>query len=403
MGDEQKEPILSNLLNYRMEVTMILSTPRERQANERRVALTPDAVGRLVKAGHTVRVETNAGQEAGFLDEAYRALGAEIHPQETLYNDTEIVARVQRPEPEELKLTPAGAIVIGFLEPLGHPDYVDTLAKAKVTAFSMEAIPRTTRAQSMDALSSQSNIAGYKSVIVAAEALPRFFPMMTTAAGTVPPAKVLVLGAGVAGLQAIATARRLGAVVTGFDTRAAVKEQVKSLGAHFLELDLGVEGEGTGGYAKELATDDQEKQRRALVAQIGASDVVITTAQIPGKPAPLLIIEDAVKAMKPGSVIVDLAASTGGNCALTVPGQTVVREGVTIIGATNLPASVPRDASQLYSRNVLALLGILIDKKGEINLDFNDEIIAGACLTYNGEVLHKASRIALGLPEGVSA
>jgi NAD(P) transhydrogenase subunit alpha len=403
MGDEQKEPILSNLLNYRMEVTMILSTPRERQANERRVALTPDAVGRLVKAGHTVRVETNAGQEAGFLDEAYRALGAEIHPQETLYNDTEIVARVQRPEPEELKLTPAGAIVIGFLEPLGHPDYVDTLAKAKVTAFSMEAIPRTTRAQSMDALSSQSNIAGYKSVIVAAEALPRFFPMMTTAAGTVPPAKVLVLGAGVAGLQAIATARRLGAVVTGFDTRAAVKEQVKSLGAHFLELDLGVEGEGTGGYAKELATDDQEKQRRALVAPIGASDVVITTAQIPGKPAPLLIIEDAVKAMKPGSVIVDLAASTGGNCALTVPGQTVVREGVTIIGATNLPASVPRDASQLYSRNVLALLGILIDKKGEINLDFNDEIIAGACLTYNGEVLHKASRIALGLPEGVSA
>ena len=382
---------------------MILSTPRERQANERRVALTPDAVGRLVKAGHTVRVETNAGQEAGFLDEAYRALGAEIHPQETLYNDTEIVARVQRPEPEELKLTPAGAIVIGFLEPLGHPDYVDTLAKAKVTAFSMEAIPRTTRAQSMDALSTQSNIAGYKSVIVAAEALPRFFPMMTTAAGTVPPAKVLVLGAGVAGLQAIATARRLGAVVTGFDTRAAVKEQVKSLGAHFLELDLGVEGEGTGGYAKELATDDQEKQRRALVAPIGASDVVITTAQIPGKPAPLLIIEDAVKAMKPGSVIVDLAASTGGNCALTVPGQTVVREGVTIIGATNLPASVPRDASQLYSRNVLALLGILIDKKGEINLDFNDEIIAGACLTYNGEVLHKASRIALGLPEGVSA
>jgi NAD(P) transhydrogenase subunit alpha len=382
---------------------MILSTPRERQISERRVALNPDAVGRLVKAGHTVRVETNAGQEAGFLDEAYRAVGAEIHPQETLYTNTQIVVRVQRPEPAELKLSPPGSVLIGFLEPLGHPDYVETLAKAKVTAFSMEAIPRTTRAQSMDALSSQSNIAGYKAVILAAEALPRFFPMMTTAAGTVPPAKVLVLGAGVAGLQAIATARRLGAVVTGFDTRSAVKEQVKSLGANFLELDLGVEGEGTGGYAKELAADAQERQRRALVAPIGASDVVITTAQIPGKPAPLLIIDDAVKAMKPGSVIVDLAASTGGNSTLTVPGQTVVREGVTIIGATNLPATVPRDASQLYARNILALLGILIDKEGKLNLDFRDEIIAGACLTDDGEVLHKATRAALGLPEGVSA
>ena len=382
---------------------MILSTPRERHANERRVALSPDAVGRLVKAGHTVRVETNAGQEAGFLNEAYRAVGAEIHPQETLYKDAQIVVRVQRPEPSELELTEPGTVMIGFLEPLGNPDYVANLAKTNITAFSMEAIPRTTRAQTMDALSSQSNIAGYKAVILAAESLPRFFPMMTTAAGTVPPAKVLVLGAGVAGLQAIATARRLGAVVTGFDTRSAVKEQVKSLGANFLELDLGVEGEGSGGYAKELTADDQEKQRRALVAPIGASDVVITTAQIPGRPAPLLIIDDAVAAMKPGSVIVDLAAATGGNCSKTVPGLTVIRDGVTIIGATNLPATVPRDASQLYARNILALLGILINKEGQLNLDFKDDIISAACLTNNGEVLHQASRTALGLLEGVSA
>jgi NAD(P) transhydrogenase subunit alpha len=382
---------------------MILSTPRERKSGERRVALNPDVAGRLVKAGHTVRIETDAGQEAGLTNDAYRAVGAEIHDSDTLYKDAQIVVRVQKPDKSELALIPPGAVLIGFLEPLGNPEYVDSLAKAQITAISMESIPRITRAQSMDALSSQSNIAGYKSVILAAATLPRFFPMMTTAAGTVPPAKVLVLGAGVAGLQAIATARRLGAVVTGFDTRAAVKEQVKSLGAAFLELDLGGDAEGAGGYAKELAADAQQRQRASLVAPIGASDVVITTAQIPGKPAPLLIIDDAVKAMKPGSVIVDLASSTGGNCSLTVPGETVVREGVTIIAADNLPATVPRDASQLYARNILALLGVLINKEGQLNLDFNDEIVSGSCLTNKGEVLHKATRSALGLAEGVAA
>jgi NAD(P) transhydrogenase subunit alpha len=258
----------------------------------------------------------------------------------------------------------------------------------------MDAIPRISRAQSMDALSSQANIGGYKAVILAAEYLPRFFPMLTTAAGTIPPAKVLVLGAGVAGLQAIATARRLGAVVSGYDTRAIVKEQVQSLGASFLELDLGVDAEGAGGYAKALTAEQETLQQRLLAEHIAGIDVVITAAAVPGRRAPLLVTEEAVAGMKPGSVIVDLAAETGGNCALTKPGEVSVAHGVTIVGTTNLPSTMPYHASQLYSRNVYALLGVLI-KDGALNLDFNDEIVKGTTLTKDGEILHEPTRAAL--------
>ncbi len=275
------------------------------------------------------------------------------------------------------------------------------LARTNITALSMDAIPRITRAQSMDALSSQSNIAGYKAVLLAAAALPKFFPMLTTAAGTIAPAKVLVLGAGVAGLQAIATARRLGAVVSGYDTRAVVKEQVQSLGATFLEIDVGADGEGAGGYAKELSPEQIETQRRFMVQHIGASDVVITTALVPGRRAPLLITEEAVKAMRLGSLIVDLASEAGGNCALTKPGETTVANGVTIIGLTNLAGTMPYHASQLYARNVFTLLQHLT-KDGHLTIDFTDEITKGTTLTHAGEVVHEPTRAATAQPEAVS-
>jgi NAD(P) transhydrogenase subunit alpha len=343
----------------------------------------------------SVHVESGAGVSAGFVDEAYQAAGASlIKDPKTLYAEADVVLKVARPSADELKLMRPGSLVIGFLSPLGDPSYVQSIADTKLTSFSMETIPRTTRAQSMDALSSQSNIAGYKAVLIAASTLPKFFPMLTTAAGTVPPARVMILGAGVAGLQAIATARRLGAIVSAYDTRAIVKEQVQSLGAEFLEIDLGEDASGAGGYARELSANAIEKQRAFMVKHIGASDVVITTAQVPGKKAPLLITEEAVAAMKPGAVIVDLAAESGGNCALTQADKIVDVNGVSIIGTTNLPATVPLHASQLYSRNLLNLLGLLI-KDGQLNLDFNDDIIRDACLTHDGKVLHKATLEAL--------
>ena len=299
--------------------------------------------------------------------------------------------------PEEIPLVAAGTVVVAYFG--SDPEYIQKLAQAKITAISMDAIPRITRAQSMDALSSQSNIAGYKAVLLAASTLPKFFPMLTTAAGTVAPAKVLILGAGVAGLQAIATARRLGAVVSAYDARAAVKEQVESLGARFLQVEIGESAEGAGGYAKELSDEAIAKQRQFMEQHIGASDVVITTAQVPGKKAPLLVTEEAVKAMSAGSVIVDLAAETGGNCALTQADKVIERHGVTIIGTTNLPATVPLHASQLYARNVSALLELLI-KDGAVNLDFDDEIVREACLTHDGKVLHKATLAALEGKQG---
>jgi H+-translocating NAD(P) transhydrogenase subunit alpha len=367
---------------------MMLAVPREANSKERRVALVPETVARFVKSGLAVAVERGAGSEATFADELYTQAGATTAGDAAaLLRDAGVIVTVGRPSDAMLADVRAGSIVVGFLNPLGDPEYLKRLAAAGVTALAMEMIPRITRAQSMDALSSQSNIAGYKAVLLAAAALPKFFPMLTTAAGTIPPAKVLVLGAGVAGLQAIATARRLGAVVSGYDVRAVVKEQVQSLGAHFLEFDLGADAEGTGGYAKELTAEQQERQRAWMVEQIAANDVVITTALVPGRKAPVLISEAAVAAMKPGSVIVDLAAEAGGNCALTVADQTIVSPGgVSIVGTTNLPATMPADASRLYSRNVYALLSPWI-KDGTLAIDMDDEVAKGAVVTRDGKVL----------------
>jgi NAD(P) transhydrogenase subunit alpha len=382
---------------------MVIGVPREVRPGENRVALSPDAVSRLVKSGVQVQIQTGAGEGAFFTDDSYKAAGAEIAKDAAaLYQSADLVAKVARLTPDEITLLKPGTVVIAFFAPLGDPECVQTLAKSGITAMSMDAIPRITRAQAMDALSSQSNIAGYKAVLLAASALPKFFPMLTTAAGTVPPAKTLILGAGVAGLQAIATARRLGAVVSAYDTRAAVKEQVQSLGAKFLEIDVGENAEGAGGYAKELSQEAIAKQREFMAKHIGASDVVITTALVPGRKAPLLVTEEAVKGMSPGSVIIDLAAEAGGNCELTVADQTVQRHGVTIIGTTNLPATVPQHASQLYARNVSALLEILI-KDGKLNLDMGDEIIRDTCLTHDGKIVHKPTLDTLATPKEVTA
>jgi H+-translocating NAD(P) transhydrogenase subunit alpha len=366
----------------------MLAVPREANSKERRVALVPETVARFVKSGIAVAVERGAGSEATFADELYAQAGATTADDAgALLRDADVIVTVGRPSDAMLAGTRAGSIVVGFLNPLGDPEYLKRLAAAGVTALAMEMIPRITRAQSMDALSSQSNIAGYKAVLLAAAALPKFFPMLTTAAGTIPPAKVLVLGAGVAGLQAIATARRLGAVVSGYDVRAVVKEQVQSLGAHFLEFDLGADAEGTGGYAKELTAEQQERQRAWMVEQIAANDVVITTALVPGRRAPVLISEAAVAAMKRGSVIVDLAAEAGGNCAATVADQTIASpNGVTIVGTTNLPATMPADASRLYSRNVYALLSPWV-KDGTLAIDMDDDVAKGAVVTRAGNVL----------------
>ena len=379
---------------------MIVAVPRERKPGEKRVALVPDGVSRLTKLGLQIRIEKDAGREAGYLDEAYVAAGAEIAPDAaTTLAGSQIVLRVQRPDACEIEGIPSGAVVIGFLSPLGDPHYVEALAAHNVTGIAIELIPRTTRAQAMDAMSSQSSIAGYKAVLVAACELPRLFPMMTTAAGTVPPAKVLILGAGVAGLQAIATARRLGAVVSAYDTRPVVKEQVKSLGAEFVEIDLGISGDGTGGYARQLTPEELALQQKLLGDHMASKDVIITTALVPGRKAPLLIPGDVVRRMKPGSVIVDLAAETGGNCELTVKDQIAQVDGVTIVGLTNMSATAPFHASQLYARNLVSLLGLLVTKEGALNMDFNDDIISAATITVGGEIRHKGTRAALGLPE----
>jgi NAD(P) transhydrogenase subunit alpha len=375
---------------------MVIGVPTEIAPGERRVALVPDTVARLTKSGLSVSVQRGAGTAAAFLDGAYEAAGATLAADAAaVYGAAEFIVKVQRPSDAELASLHAGQTLLALLAPLGDPAYVEKLAARKITALSMDAIPRITRAQSMDVLSSQANIGGYKAVLIAADRLPRFFPMLTTAAGTIPPAKVLVLGAGVAGLQAIATARRLGAVVAGYDTRAVVKEQVQSLGASFLELDLGVDAEGAGGYAKALTPEQETLQQNLLAEKIAGMDVVITTAAVPGRRAPLLITEAAVQGMKPGSVIVDLAAETGGNCALTTPGEVTVVHGVTLVGTTNLPSSMPYHASQLYSRNVYALLQLLI-KDGALNLDMNDEIVKGTTLTKDGAILHAPTLAATG-------
>src|SRR5215210_797098 len=367
---------------------MNVSVPKEVAAGERRVALVPEMVERLIQNGMQVTIEDGAGEGAHHPNSAYEQAGASIGG--GLSGD--VIAKVAPPSAEEIGRLEQGSVVVGFLQPLTASHTVRALADRGVTSFAMEAIPRITRAQSMDALSSQATVSGYRAALMAAQELPRFFPMLTTAAGTIRPAKVLILGAGVAGLQAIATTRRLGAIVQAFDVRSAVKEQIESLGARFLELDMGLDdAEAAGGYARQLTDEEQQRQRELLAVEIGKMDAVISTAAVPGRRAPLLVTEQAVKNMKPGSVIVDLAAETGGNCELTQPGETVVREGVTIAGPANLASTMPDHASSLYSRNIQALLE-LMTKEGALALDFEDDIIKGACITRDGEIVHEGAR-----------
>jgi H+-translocating NAD(P) transhydrogenase subunit alpha len=361
---------------------MRIGVPKESAAGERRVALVPEIVGKLVPGGFEVLVERGAGEAAAFPDAGYEEAGARLV--DDAWSEADAIVKVQKPSGEEIARLREGQVLIGFLQPLTDAEGIQRLAEGGVVAFAMESIPRITRAQPMDALSSQATVSGYKATLLAAERLPRFFPMLMTAAGTVAPAKVLVLGAGVAGLQAVATSRRLGAVVTGFDVRPVVREQIESLGANWLDLGIvGVETEG--GYAQQLSEEQQRQQQEELEKRLPEFDVVITTALIPGRPAPRLIPAGAVRAMRPGSVIVDLAAETGGNCELTEPGEETVREGVTIVGFTNLPSSMPFHASQLYARNVSALLHHLAPE-GELALDWDDEITAGACVAGKQEV-----------------
>jgi NAD(P) transhydrogenase subunit alpha len=358
---------------------MRVAVPRESSPGERRVALVPETVSKLRAAGFDVRVERDAGTAAGFPDESYREAGADVVEAKGLLGAIDGVVRVARPSAEETAALEPGTVLIGFLQPLTDPEGISGLRDRGVIAFAMESIPRITRAQPMDALSSQATVSGYKAVLLAADRVPKLFPMLMTAAGTIAPVRALVIGAGVAGLQAIATARRLGAVVSGFDVRPAVQEQVESLGASF--LDLGVRAEETaGGYATELTPEQQAQQQAALEERIPDFDVVITTAAVPGRPAPKLIPATAVERMRPGSVIVDVAAESGGNCELTVPGEVVDVGGVSIVGTTNLPSLMAFHASQLYSRNVAALLQHLAPN-GELALDWEDEITAGACVT----------------------
>ena len=368
---------------------MRIGVPKETAQGERRVALVPDVVRKLTGQGHEVVLEPGAGTQAGIPDHVFEAAGATLGSGAW---EADVVAKVAPPSDEEVARLGPESVLVGFLAPLTNGAGTRALAGSGATGFAMEAIPRISRAQSMDALSSQATVSGYLAVLIAAREMPRFFPMLMTAAGTIPPAQVLVLGAGVAGLQAIATARRLGAVVTAFDVRSAVKEQIQSLGAKFFEVEGIGEAEAAGGYARELTAEEQEIQRKALAVQMGKSDVIITTALVPGRPAPKLISAEAVAGMKPGSVIVDLAAEAGGNCELTRPGETFTTDGGVIIsGSLNLPSSMAEHASQLYARNVASLLELMAGEDGAVTLDFEDAIIAGACITRGGEIVARGS------------
>jgi len=374
---------------------MKIGVPRETAPGERRVALTPEAAAGLVKSGLEILVERGAGEGAFHADAAFEAAGARIVPDATtLFAQADVVVKVQKPTPDEAERLREGTVLVALLQALTSPELVQRLATRRITSFGMEGIPRISRAQKMDALSSQANIAGYKAVLIAAESLAKFFPMLMTAAGTVFAARVLVIGAGVAGLQAIATARRLGAQVWGYDVRPVVKEQVESLGARFLAFDLGVaEAEDKGGYAKALSAEQSRRQQEMLAEKTKEFDVVVTTALVPGRPAPRLVTKETVAGMRPGSVIVDLAAEAGGNCELTEPDRIVVRHDVTIHGPTNLPATMPVHASQLYARNVSELLRELV-KDAALKLDFEDEIVKGACVTHAGEIVSDAVKAA---------
>ena len=374
---------------------------RETQAGEARVALMPESVKKLVGLGAAVSIESRAGLSAARIDDDYREAGAEVSPdRESLLANADVLAVVNRPSANDFARLKKGAVVIGFLRPLDESAALLPAVDRGITTFSVELIPRITRAQAMDALSSMATVAGYKAVLIGAAHIPRMFPLLMTAAGTVPPARVLVLGAGVAGLQAIATARRLGAVVEGYDVRAAAGEQVKSLGATFLEVDLGgIKTEDAGGYAVELSEEAMNRGRALIAEHAKTADVVITTAQVPGRRAPLLITEAAVDGMKRGSIIIDLAGATGGNCAVSQADVTVERDGVTIIAPTNLPATIPVHASQLYSRNVTSFLSLLI-KDGQLQIDMQDDVIGPSCVTHNGEVVNQRVAAALQAQPG---
>jgi NAD(P) transhydrogenase subunit alpha len=368
-----------------------VAIPKERAADERRVALVPDTAAKLIAASLEVSVESGAGAGAYVPDEAYERAGVKVvKGAGAVLKDADAVLKVQAPEPDEIGLLKSGSVLISFLQPATQGEIVKALAKRGVTAFSLELLPRISRAQSMDALSSQASAAGYKAVLLAAARLGKFFPMMMTAAGTVAPARVLVMGAGVAGLQAIATAKRLGAVVSAYDVRPAVKEEVQSLGATFIELALESQ-QGEGGYAREQSEEFLRKQRELIGEHVAKSDVVITTAAVPGRRAPLLVTGDMVKGMRPGSVIVDLASETGGNVELTQAGKDVDVAGVTIIGTRNVPSTMPMATSQLFARNVMNLLLHLV-KDGAINLDFADEITKGGCVTHGGEIVNERAK-----------
>ncbi|MFT5207825.1 MAG: NAD(P) transhydrogenase subunit alpha [Candidatus Omnitrophota bacterium] len=368
---------------------MIISIPKELNSGETRVSLSPKACAKLIQDGYEIRIENGAGQSAFFDDASYQAQGCKVSADKaSLLAGAQVIVKVGIPTLEEIQALPEKSIYIGFLNPLAQPELTQALNTRGITAFSMELVPRISRAQSADALSSQANIGGYKAALLAAEQLPKFFPMLTTAAGTIPPAKVLIIGVGVAGLQAIATARRLGSIVSAYDIRPEVKEQVHSLGAEFVEANIDEAGSGEGGYAKEVSEETKQKLQAALEKVVSESDVIITTAQVPGKKAPVLLTRAMVESMRAGSIVIDMAAGQGGNVEPSQPNQDVDVQGVRVMGPTNLPASMPLHASELYSKNISTLLQLMV-KDGAINLNFEDDIIKGACVCHAGQIRTK--------------
>ncbi len=367
---------------------IVVAVPKEQTPGERRVALVPEVAGRLAKLGATVVIEKEMGNSAYFLDAAYPQVQV-VDEVAKLYQQANVVLKVQPPTEAEIDMMKEGTIVIGFMAPHRDPTRVAKLRDKNITALAMELVPRISRAQSIDVLSSQASVAGYKAVIMAADKASVFFPMLTTAAGTIRPAKVLIIGVGVAGLQAIATARRLGAIVEAYDVRTATREQVLSLGAKFVEMDIKAEGEG--GYARELTAEEKQKQQAILAKHVAAANVVITTAAVPGRPSPKIITQAMVEGMAPGSIIVDIASEGGGNCELTQPGKTIEHQGVIIHGPLNVPSQTPLHASEMYSKNLFNLLTLMI-KDGQLQIDWKDEVIAGSTLTHGGEIKHAPTR-----------
>ncbi len=376
---------------------MLVGIVKETLEGERRIAAVPETISKMVKSGMEVLVETGAGNESFISDSEFEAAGAKIAPDAaSVLSRSDLILKVNKPTIEEINNIKEGAVLISFLQPFGSPEVIKALAARRVTALSMEMVPRITRAQRIDALSTMSTVAGYKVVLMAAASCGRFMPMLATAAGTIPPAKAMIIGVGVAGLQAIATIKRLGAVVTAFDVRPAAGEQAKSLGAEFVSLEVPHDqAEDTGGYAKELSADFYKKEQDILRSHIKDADVVITTALIPGKRAPLLITEEMVREMKPGSVIVDMAVEQGGNCELSEAGKDVLKHGVTIIGQVNIPSTMPVHASLLYARNILAFVNLISPDGKSINIDLSDDVIIGSLITHNGEIVHPAIKDAV--------